>query len=103
MISAIDHRVLVVDADPAIHDDLRNILTRRSAAPGELEAGLLDPWRPASDPARVFDLVSAFQGREAVDRVAAAAADGRPFALAFVEMRMPPGWDGLETVERLWQ
>ena len=27
---------------------------------------------------------------------------GRPFALAFIDMRMPPGWDGLETIEHLW-
>ena len=23
--------------------------------------------------------------------------------MAFVDMRMPPGWDGMETIERLWQ
>jgi diguanylate cyclase len=28
--------------------------------------------------------------------------DGRPYAMAFVDMRMPPGWDGLKTIERLW-
>jgi signal transduction histidine kinase len=27
---------------------------------------------------------------------------GQPYALAFVDMRMPPGWDGLETIENLW-
>jgi two-component system NtrC family sensor kinase len=27
----------------------------------------------------------------------------RPYAVAFVDMRMPPGWDGVETVEHLWQ
>ncbi len=26
-----------------------------------------------------------------------------PFAMAFVDMRMPPGWDGLETIAQLWQ
>ena len=31
-----------------------------------------------------------------------ALADGRPYSLAFVDMRMPPGWDGLKTIERLW-
>ena len=31
-----------------------------------------------------------------------ALSDGRPYAMAFVDMRMPPGWDGLETIERLW-
>jgi len=29
--------------------------------------------------------------------------DGDPFALAFVDVRMPPGWDGIETVARIWQ
>lgn len=28
--------------------------------------------------------------------------EGRPYALAFTDMRMPPGWDGLETIEKLW-
>ncbi|MGZ8385082.1 MAG: histidine kinase dimerization/phospho-acceptor domain-containing protein, partial [Nitrospira sp.] len=27
---------------------------------------------------------------------------GNPYAVAFVDMRMPPGWDGLETIEHLW-
>ena len=31
-----------------------------------------------------------------------AAGEARHYALAFVDMRMPPGWDGLETIERLW-
>jgi CheY-like chemotaxis protein len=31
------------------------------------------------------------------------AADGRPYAMAFVDMRMPPGWDGLTTISRLWE
>jgi two-component system NtrC family sensor kinase len=35
--------------------------------------------------------------------VIASVSAARPFALAFVDMRMPPGWDGLETIERLWQ
>jgi len=30
-----------------------------------------------------------------------AVAEGRPYAMAFVDMRMPPGWDGLETIEHL--
>ncbi|MGH8209817.1 MAG: putative bifunctional diguanylate cyclase/phosphodiesterase, partial [Steroidobacteraceae bacterium] len=29
--------------------------------------------------------------------------ENRPFATAFVDMRMPPGWDGLETIEHLWR
>jgi len=32
-----------------------------------------------------------------------AANEGRPYALAFVDVRMPPGWDGIETVAHIWQ
>ena len=28
---------------------------------------------------------------------------GQPYAMAFVDMRMPPGWDGLKTIEELWK
>src|SRR5207249_3074633 len=46
---------------------------------------------------------SALQGRDGVERARAAVAEGRPYSVAFVDMRMPPGWDGLETVEHLWK
>ncbi|MEO7730909.1 MAG: ATP-binding protein [Kofleriaceae bacterium] len=99
------HRILIVDDNHAIHDDFRKIFAPPDAAAeelDELEALLLDrrPGREAMSP---FELVSAFQGREAVEHVAAAVAARQPFALAFVDMRMPPGWDGLETIERIWQ
>ena len=50
-----------------------------------------------------FEVDSAFDGREGVAMVEAAVQAGRPYALAFVDMRMPPGWDGVETIERLWR
>ena len=42
------------------------------------------------------------QGQAGVAAIEQARADGRPFAMACVDMRMPPGWDGLETIQRLW-
>jgi two-component system NtrC family sensor kinase len=104
-----DHRILVVDDNHAIHDDFRKIFAPPDATASTLdalEAALLDEpaaAAPAADPSGAFELVSAFQGREALEHVIAARAAGRPFAMAFVDMRMPPGWDGLETIERLWQ
>jgi hypothetical protein len=41
--------------------------------------------------------------QEACELLCRESQQGRPFALAFVDMRMPPGWDGLETIKRLWQ
>ncbi len=29
--------------------------------------------------------------------------EGRPYAMAFVDVRMPPGWDGVETIARIWE
>jgi len=100
------HRILIVDDNHAIHDDFRKIFAPPDAtasALDALEAALLDRPAQAADPVAAFELVSAFQGREALDHVVAAGAARTPFALAFVDMRMPPGWDGLETIERLWR
>jgi diguanylate cyclase len=97
------HRVLVIDDNPAIHADYRKILTSEDNAQlSAAEAGLfgaqqLDVARP------VFDVDSALQGRDGVERARTAVAEGRPYSVAFVDMRMPPGWDGLETIENLWK
>jgi len=50
-----------------------------------------------------FELDYAYQGQAALVLVQMARQEGRPYAVAFVDMRMPPGWDGLETIERLWE
>ena len=104
-------RVLVVDDMPAIHDDFRKILAPQRADAGDaaaidaLEAALFDePAAPSTTVALpAFTLDSALQGQEALVRVQEAMSQGLPYALAFVDMRMPPGWDGVETIERLWQ
>jgi signal transduction histidine kinase len=50
-----------------------------------------------------FDLQFAGQGAQALELLCAANENAAPFALAFVDVRMPPGWDGVETIQRLWQ
>ncbi len=44
-----------------------------------------------------------FQGKEGLAKVRAGHEAGRPYAMAFVDVRMPPGWDGVETALRLWE
>jgi len=46
-------------------------------------------------------VTTAQQGREALECVKQAAEVGMPYAVAFVDVRMPPGWDGLETAQRI--
>ncbi len=100
----VNRRILIVDDNQAIHSDFRKILASPAAAEvamDELAAMLFDEGEVATR--CEFELDSAYQGREALDRVTSANAEGRPYALAFVDMRMPPGWDGLETIEHIWQ
>ncbi len=52
---------------------------------------------------RKLQLESAQQGQVASRMVKAAISLGSPYAVAFVDMRMPPGWDGIETIEPMWQ
>ncbi|HLW23567.1 MAG TPA: EAL domain-containing protein [Steroidobacteraceae bacterium] len=100
------HRILLVDDNVAIHGDFRKVLGYDEAGESQaalalLEADLFgDAKSNASRPN--FDIDSAYQGQEAVAMVRQALLDRRPYAMAFVDMRMPPGWDGLETIEHLW-
>jgi two-component system NtrC family sensor kinase len=103
MNSIANRRILLVDDLTNIHEDFRKILCP-TAAPADLDAdeALLfgGPTRTASVR---FEMDSAFQGTEALQKVSASLLANRPYAMAFVDMRMPPGWDGVETAERLWQ
>ena len=97
------HRLLMIDDNPAIHEDYRKILTGRDDSQiSAAEAALFgEPRATVSRP--VFDVDTALQGREGVELARHAIAEGRPYSVAFVDMRMPPGWDGLETIENLWK
>jgi signal transduction histidine kinase/AmiR/NasT family two-component response regulator len=50
-----------------------------------------------------FELDSAYQGKEGFEMVQRAVAEGRPYAMVFTDVRMPPGWDGVETAARIWE
>jgi diguanylate cyclase len=97
------HRLLMIDDNPAIHEDYRKILTgREDTQISAAEAALFgEPQSAVSRP--TFDLDSAMQGRDGVELARRALIEGRPYSVAFVDMRMPPGWDGLETIENLWK
>lgn len=101
-----NRRVLLVDDNLSIHDDFRRILARPHGNVG-LDDAAAALFGAAAEPpvveSDVFDLDYAQQGQEACEMVAVAVASGRPYALAFVDMRMPPGWDGLTTIGKLWQ
>jgi len=101
-----EFRILVVDDNLAIHEDFRKVLAQDAGSESDLSQvesllfGDAPQQRPQLPPYRL-DFAS--QGQQAAQLVASAIAAGQPYAIAFVDMRMPPGWDGLETIEHLWR
>jgi PAS domain S-box-containing protein len=101
-----NRRILIVDDNQAIHEDFRKILANAPSGDSELEAAesaLFGDEAPTNVTYADYDLTFASQGQEALEKAKAAVAEGNPFALAFVDVRMPPGWDGIETTTHLWE
>jgi two-component system, sensor histidine kinase and response regulator len=97
-------RILVIDDNPAIHEDFRKIFgagLESSTALSASEAALFGD-APAPTLRPQFRIESAMQGEEGVTLIERAKAEQRPYALAFVDVRMPPGIDGIETIARIW-
>ncbi|HEX4085823.1 MAG TPA: hybrid sensor histidine kinase/response regulator, partial [Chthoniobacteraceae bacterium] len=99
-----NRRILIIDDNQAIHQDIRKILNpiapgkaALASAAAQLFGGRQTGYTPGN-----FEVDSAFQGQEGLAMVREACAAGRPYAMAFVDLRMPPGWDGVETIHRIW-
>lgn len=94
-------RILIIDDNRAIHEDFRKILGKPSAADLALQAAEAQLF--GASVAVWFEIDTASQGIDGLRMVEQSIADGRPYALAFVDVRMPPGIDGIETTRRIWE
>ena len=112
MSDALNRRVLVIDDNEAVRNDFRKILG--TAAPSESSESLAsarnaflgapEAEADGSDTKEIeFDLATASQGEEGIRMALQARRAGLPFSVAFVDVRMPPGLDGVQTIERLWE
>ncbi len=99
------HRILLIDDNAAIHGDFRKVLGNPDGPSREalalLEADIFGAGAETAERPS-FEIHSAYQGQEGVEMARAALARGQPYAMTFVDMRMPPGWDGLKTIGELW-
>ena len=101
------HRILIVEDQGSIHDDFRKILGE--GAPdsqglvGARSAFLGDDEAEASSSASSFELSFAHQGDEGIEMCRRAREEGEPISMAFVDVRMPPGKDGIKTIAALWE
>ncbi len=99
-------RILIVDDNRAIHQDFQKVLNpegKADASLDEAEAALFGS--SSADPVHGihFQLDSAYQGKDALDLVRQGKDGGNPYAMAFMDIRMPPGWDGIETTAKVWE
>ena len=101
-----NYRVLIVDDEDGIHRDFEDMLNpnRRQRLTAKLAETLLDkvPDNKTSFLPN-FELLHAVSGEEACDIICAAKASKRPIAAAYMDVRMPPGIDGVEAIRRIRQ
>ena len=100
-----NRRILIIDDNEAIHADFRKILSPNASTlvALDLTETALFGSPLSEEPLPQYQLDSAYQGEEGAVRVIEALEAGHPYAVAFVDMRMPPGWDGLKTSQKLWE
>lgn len=98
------YRTLIIDDDKSIHEVFAGMLSREVIQPTPVNSDALaapvEAFPHASFP--VFEIDSAFSGEEGLACVQKALAEKRPYTMAFVDMRMKSGWDGIQTISRLW-
>jgi CheY-like chemotaxis protein len=103
-------RILIIDDQNSIHDVFRSVLLRPAINNGvlnDLESELFGPPSTMGNDDASTENVShvvefAHQGEEGCLKLQAALERGEHFDLAFVDMQMPPGWNGIETIHQLW-
>lgn len=93
-------RVLVADDDENVLECYRDAFsdddsTSQLKALNDLAAELFDPEDDIEDQPK-FDIVACNQGADAIRQATAAAEKGAPFDVIILDVRMPPGIDGVE-------
>jgi CheY-like chemotaxis protein len=103
-------RILIVDDTEDIHEAIKCALECNSKVTNikfnSIISDLFDSDKNSDDeimelPEYILD--SAFQGEEAVEMVQKSFNDGNPYAVVFMDVRMPPGIDGIEALRRIWE
>jgi two-component system, sensor histidine kinase and response regulator len=99
------HRILVIDDNGAIQDDIRRILISSSNCSNDWAEEEAAPFAISTEEHQlpVFEIDLTYQGLEGLERIEKSLLEDRPYAMAFVDVRTPPGWDGVETTCKIWE
>ena len=100
-------RILIVDDQQHIHDTFDRVFSKSKPVDDALssfEDRFLGGGEPekASSHESEYSLTHAHSGEQGLQLVEASIQNNARYAVAFVDMRMPNGMDGLETIEKLW-
>lgn len=101
-----DFRILIIDDNIEIHNDFIKILTSLNSSSGidEIKEKLFGVDKKNTEIILPqFQIDTATQGEQGAEKIAEAIKEGNPYSLAFVDIRMPPGWDGIETIKYIWK
>ncbi|RPI42707.1 MAG: response regulator, partial [Bacteroidetes bacterium] len=103
-----NRKILVTDDQPEVVEDYIRILKSRSSSGDALDALERDLFGDTSGdnagcriPGIRYDVTTASQGEEAISRVKQALDEDDPFAVAFLDIRMPPGIDGVHAAREI--
>lgn len=100
-------KIIIIDDNPDIHRDFIKILkiSKDANSLTDLDETLFGEPSIKNDknglPA--FDIDTASQGEEGIQKIKKALEEGHPYALAFIDVRMPPGIDGIQTIKKIWE
>lgn len=100
-----NHRILIIDDDHEIRNSYRTVLAPQDGdyTPSNVQLAKLLGNVISSESSAVprFELSFAGQGSEGIAMVESALEKNEPMAAAFIDIRMPPGMDGMETAARI--
>ncbi|MBX9786103.1 MAG: EAL domain-containing protein [Alphaproteobacteria bacterium] len=96
---------MIIDDNPDIHHDFVKILTpvETSSHLQDLKSKVFGGSDEKKLPLPQFQIDTATQGQEGFEKIKKGFEEKKPYALAFVDIRMPPGWDGIETIKHIWK
>ena len=77
-------RILIVDNDEVVHEHFRVALDKQN------------------DRTEAFELDSAYSGEEGLEMVRQSLSQGHPYAMAFIDIHVHSGYDGVETIRKIW-
>jgi len=107
MVPIAKRRILLIDDQASIHDDYRKIIGAPLRRNSDLDAAETELFggeeATTEDPFDLYEIDSALCGEDAIGLVEQSLRQGRPYAVAFVDIRMPPGLDGVRTMRRIWE